>query len=62
MEPPHSSSTSTTVVNVEHLEIEPADDTQIYQMDDITIPNAYELHVKAKNISALVAYESIVLY
>jgi hypothetical protein len=37
---------------------EPADDTQRYLVDDITIHTACELHVKANNISALVAYGS----
>ena len=57
-----SNCASTTVPNVQaeqQPQIEPtAVDDQRYPVDDITMPTACELHVRAKNISIHVAYGS----
>ena len=57
-----SSCASTTAPDVQaeqQPQIEPtAVDDQRYPVDDITMPTACELHVRAKNISIHVAYRS----
>ena len=50
-------STAAPDVAAEHPKIEAAvEEHQRYPVDDITIPTACELHVRAKNISIHVAY------
>jgi hypothetical protein len=53
-----SSYASTTTPDDEPPKNVPLVDTQRYLVDDITIQTACELHMKAKNITALVAYGS----